>query len=271
MCELFGMSSACPTDVRLSMKEFARRGGESGPHRDGWGVAYYQDGDVQLIRETEPAASSACAKFLQENPFRSDLVIAHLRLATQGPRALRNCQPFVRELGGFTHCFAHNGKLDAEALSRDLPADSTIRPVGDTDSEIAFCVLLEHLRPLYRAHSTERPPLDDRHSVVAAFATRLRMLGPANFLYSDGEVLIAHGHRRTQSDHTIKPPGLFVIERHCGCSTGLPALEGIDLGAGSTQHVALFASVPLTNEAGWRALNEGEIVIARGGAAVEAA
>ena len=41
MCELFGMSTRRPSTVTLSLEEFSRHGGLSGPHKDGWGIALY--------------------------------------------------------------------------------------------------------------------------------------------------------------------------------------------------------------------------------------
>lgn len=37
MCELFGMSARHPTDVNHSLALLRPRGGEIGPHADGWG------------------------------------------------------------------------------------------------------------------------------------------------------------------------------------------------------------------------------------------
>jgi glutamine amidotransferase len=54
MCELFAMSSRWPTTVRLAPDEFAKHSGGTGPHKDGWGVAWYVEGDVQLVRESRP-------------------------------------------------------------------------------------------------------------------------------------------------------------------------------------------------------------------------
>ena len=39
MCELLGMSAHHPASITISLNEFARHGGETGPHADGWGVA----------------------------------------------------------------------------------------------------------------------------------------------------------------------------------------------------------------------------------------
>jgi predicted glutamine amidotransferase len=235
MCELFAMASRWPTTVRLSLDEFARHGGVGGPHQDGWGVAWYAEGDVQLVREPHPAANSACMTFLRDKPFTTTLAMSQIRHATQGPPALRNCQPFARELGGRMHLFAHNGDLGAIA-SLALSMGSVFRPVGDTDSERAFCILLERLRPLWRS-TTAVPPLDERVAVVARFAADLRPLGPANFLYSDGEALYAHGHRRWQGD-AIRPSGLHVLARGCPRDAEL-AVEGLTLRSQAPEQEAI--------------------------------
>ena len=59
MCELFALSSSAPTNVHFSLDEFSRHGGCTGPHKDGWGIAYYSQGDVKLVREPLPASDSA--------------------------------------------------------------------------------------------------------------------------------------------------------------------------------------------------------------------
>ncbi len=120
MCELFGMSTRRPGTVTLSLEEFSRHGGLSGPHKDGWGIAWYEDRDIRLVKEAFPAAGSACVRFVQEHPFRSPLVVSHVRRATQGQVATRNWQPFIRELGGAWHSFAHKRRQ----------ADGTIRAPG---------------------------------------------------------------------------------------------------------------------------------------------
>ena len=58
MCELFAMSARHPSTISLSLEEFSKHGGLSGPHKDGWGVVWYEDGDARLIKEAHPAATS---------------------------------------------------------------------------------------------------------------------------------------------------------------------------------------------------------------------
>lgn len=251
MCELFAMSSRRPANVQLSVAELARHGGLVGPHRDGWGLAYYEGRDLRLFKEAAPAATSASLSFLQEHPFSATTVISHIRKATQGDRTLENAQPFVRELGGHQHVFAHNGDLTAFADPRGR-RHAMFRSVGDTDSERAFCALLERLRaPWDEAEGV--PPLETRLRVIAGFAATLREHGPANFLYSDGDAIFVHAHRRHQGGGLgIRPPGLHLLCRRCADETG------------AAQEVVLVASVPLTAEA-WQPLDEGEVVVLSSG------
>lgn len=258
------MSSRMPASVRFSLEAFARRGGLEGPHKDGWGLAYYRDGDVQRIRDPEPAAHSACLRFLQDRPFISSAVIGHIRRATQGSHGLRNCQPFTRELGGAMHVFAHNGDLDAVRLRARFTLGA-YHPVGDTDSEYAFCALLEDLRLAWIAEGG-RPPLAARLAIVADFAAAIRALGPANFIYADGDALFAHGHRRMHDGKGPRPPGLHVLCRHCTQAAASFEAEGLSLrSAPAEQDVVLFASQPLTAEPAWQPLAEGEVIAVRGG------
>lgn len=263
MCELFAFSSREPAGLCCSLAEFDRHGGESAPHGDGWGLARYIDRDVLLFKEALPAAQSALAREVREQPLASRIMISHVRRATQGAHTFMNCQPFVRELGGAAHVFAHNGNLGVAALRAGLPAGGA-QPVGDTDSEVAFCVLLGELRA---AWLQGRPSLATRVGIVSAFAARMRELGPANFIYSDGDALFAHGHRRMQGAEGVRPPGLWALELGEGIARACGRLAGISIDAQSPQSPAvLFASVPLSDDTRWRALGEGEVVAVRDGA-----
>ena len=261
MCELFGLSSNHPVALTISLQVLARHGGLEGPHKDGWGVAYYEQKDVRLIKDASAASDSDWLRFLARHRLRSPLILSHIRKATQGARTYSNTQPFMRELGGRTHVFAHNGSLRGFKDAPEL-ALGRFLPVGETDSEWAFCALLARMTDLWRRDTTV-PDLQERLHRVARFAEVLRRLGPANFLYGDGDALFAHGHRRTQADGTIAPPGLHVLARHCAPEEPATAMDGLALETG-IQEVALVASVPLTGEP-WRALDEGEVVALRNG------
>lgn len=101
-------------------------------------------------------------------------------------------------------------------------------------------------------------------AVVSCFAQSVRPLGPANFLYSDGQTLFAHGHRRKQAGSSrATPPGLWLLQRWCHEDEHGFAADGVAID-GAGQRIALLASVPLSNEP-WLALGEGEVVAVSNG------
>lgn len=262
MCELFALSANLPVAATFSLETFSRHGGLEGPHKDGWGIAFYDGNDARLIREPDAAADSPWLRFVEAHPFASPLILSHIRKATRGDRTLANTQPFTRELGGRRHVFAHNGHV-AGIVEDSGFAISRFNPVGATDSEHAFCALLERLAPLWTRPGSV-PGLRDRAAAVADFAAALRPFGPANFLYADGDTLFVHGHRRRQPNGEILPPGLTVATRNCAPEAPFAAIEGLDLDT-ERQTVVAVASVPLSDEI-WTPLVEGEVLAIRDGA-----
>jgi len=254
------MSSRRATRLTFSLQALAARSGPGQSTRDGWGAAFYQGTDAALFREPVPASDSPLVRLLETQGPATHLAISHIRHATHGAISLSNTQPFVRELGGRTHVFAHNGHLPGIGLDARF-ALKHFHPVGETDSEHAFCALMDRLHALWRPGTA--PSLEARMDVVTDFATELRELGPANFLYADGEALFAHGHRRIQAGGRIEPPGLFLLERECHDAGEPLQAQGISVGCGY-QQVVLLASVPLSGES-WRPLAEGETVAVSAG------
>jgi glutamine amidotransferase len=167
--------------------------------------------------------------------------------------ALRNTHPFMRELGGQPHVFAHNGSLRSIFTAPDFALDR-FHPLGDTDSEWAFCALLERLAMAREAAS--RPlTLERRIEIVGDFAARLRREGMANFLYSDGEYAFLHGDHRLQN-----APGLHFIIQH-DAADGQPFDGDGGVTVEEVDHpVLLAASVPLTHEE-WTPLTRGELLV----------
>ncbi|MBK5931143.1 class II glutamine amidotransferase [Halochromatium salexigens] len=262
MCELFAMSSRVPATLGFSLERLARHGGAEGPHRDGWGLAFYEGADCLLLREPRPASESPLMQFMEHQGLRTKLGLCHIRLATFGALALRNTQPFARELSGRMHVFAHNGDMPTLA---DLQAKHPARfsPVGDSDSERAFCGLMTALAPVWDDVWGEVPDLTTRLAVIADYARELRALGPANFIYSDSDALFVHADRRTQPNGQLSAPGLYLLQRYCWRTAPELQEAGVNL-CSIRQDVALIASVPLTDER-WEPLGEGDLIALRDG------
>ena len=242
MCELFAMSGRCPANVRVAFPRFAAHGGDLGPHIDGWGIAFYEEKAALVIREPAPASNSEMAVFMANQQIKSTTVISHVRRATGNTAvALRNTQPFVRELAGHDHVFAHNGDIPGVLSSNRFPL-ANFHPVGETDSEHAFCYLLGRLDPLWR-HG--RPSVERRAVVVREVANTLAALGPSNFLYSDGEYLYAFSHWRPRADQSPpRLPGLYLLS--LTCQDDMEA-EGLRVRSQQPQRIVMVASVPLTD------------------------
>ena len=98
---------------------------------------------------------------------------------------------------------------------------------------------------------------------MTGFAERLRLLGPFNFVYTDGDTLFVHSHRRTQCDGEIRPPGLHLLVRSCNEQAIDLSQSGIMM-APIAQELTLFASVPLTDEP-WEPIAEGEVIAVKEG------
>lgn len=261
MCELLALSTSQPTRMSFSLHALAAHGGENGNLRDGWGVAFYHGEDVALFREPMPAVDSALVRYLESHGPKTRLALSHIRHATQGAIQLSNTQPFVRELGGRTHVFAHNGHLQG-VWDDDAGTTGPYRAVGQTDSERAFCVLLMRLSPLWT--TPDPPSLEARMTVLADFAAEMRQRGTANFFYADSDALFVHSHRRLQTaSKRVEPPGLWWLQKQCP-ATEPTALTGVSV-AGGERSALFVASVPLTDEA-WQPLAEGELLAVRDGA-----
>lgn len=102
MCELLGMSANVPTDICFSFTGLIRRGGLTGPHRDGWGITFYEGHGCRTFKDPLPSFNSPIARLVQDNPIKSRAVISHIRQANRGAVALENTHPFTRELWGAT-------------------------------------------------------------------------------------------------------------------------------------------------------------------------
>jgi len=185
MCELLGMSANVPTDICFSFTGLMQRGGRTGPHRDGWGIAFYEGRGCRTFHDPSPSAESEIARLVQRYAIKSLIVVSHIRRANRGRVCLENTHPFSRELWGRHWVFAHNGQL--RGVKR-LPL-GCYRPIGTTDSEHAFCWLLGRVRERF-PEPPRQPAALWRH--VRVLSQELNKRGICNFLLSDARHLYAH-------------------------------------------------------------------------------
>lgn len=243
MCELLGMSANVPTDICFSFTGLVRRGGATGPHRDGWGIVFYEHGGVREFKDYLPSSESAIARFLREYPIKSRIVVSHIRQANVGRISLENTHPFQRELWGRAWTFAHNGQLGD---TRELRCDR-FKPVGSTDSERAFCWLLSKLQHAF----SEPPSLAEWTDYVSGLCEQLNRKGVFNLLLSDGEALM-----------TFCSTKLCWITRRAPFGKAHLSDEDmtVDFSAVTTENdiVTVIATGPLTDDERWHPMQAGE-------------
>ena len=131
MCELLAMSANVPTDICFSFSGLMQRGGNTGPHKDGWGITFYEGKGCRSFKDPLPSAESAIANLVKEYPIKSESVICHIRQANSGEISLENTHPFIRQIWGRHWTYAHNGQL------KDIHNTLNVKyhiPVGETDS-----------------------------------------------------------------------------------------------------------------------------------------
>ncbi|MCZ8234070.1 MAG: class II glutamine amidotransferase [Inhella sp.] len=243
MCQLLGMNANVPTDVMFSFAGLSARASE---HPDGFGIAFFEGKGLRLFVDPSSARESVLAEVVKRYPIRSEVVIAHIRKATQGRVALENSHPFSRELWGRYWVAAHNGDLKTYRP----PLHGAFRPVGDTDSEHAFCWLMQELA---KAHC-QVPSVSELTLTLRELLPQLHARGTFNLLLSNGQALWAHASTRLH----------YVLRAH---PFGATRLADDDLSVDFAQHtrpsdrVAVVATEPLTPDERWVALAPGALAV----------
>ncbi len=259
MCQLLGMNSRLPASLTLSFSGFTQRGGCTDHHADGWGIAFFgADGGapgkgVRCFVDSESASTSPIAKMLCSYPIKSHNVVAHVRKATIGEITLANSHPFVRELWGRYWVFAHNGDLKDFAPS----LHGSFHPVGNTDSELAFCWLLQELS---KSHAGV-PDVTELTRTLRELVPQIARHGTFNFLLSNGQAMWAHASTKLH----------YLVRQHPFCEVQLKDEDvSVDLSElnGPDDRLAIVVTEPLTTNEAWTAFAPGELRVFVDGAPV---
>jgi glutamine amidotransferase len=252
MCQLLGMNCNVPTDICFSFRGFHQRGGRTGDHADGFGVAFFEGPGCRMFVDARPAMNSPVAELIANYPIRSQNVIAHIRKATRGEVALVNTHPFMRELWGRYWIFAHNGTLE----NFHPEHGNRYRPVGATDSEQAFCYLLDTLRLRY---PDGQPPLAELYRTLATLSTEIARHGTFNYMLSNGDYLFAHCTDK-----------LTYVLRHAPFATAHLKDQDIEVDFSEVttpmDRIAVIATEPLTDNETWTKFAPGQLLAFHDGA-----
>ncbi|QRM20570.1 class II glutamine amidotransferase [Dechloromonas sp. TW-R-39-2] len=245
MCQLLGMNCNVPTDICFSFTGFQARGGATDVHSDGWGIAFFEGKGTRIFLDPQPSCSSPIAELVRAYPIRSKNVIAHIRKATQGSIGLENTHPFMRELWGRYWIFAHNGNL----IDFDPALDGSFMPVGLTDSERAFCWLLQQLRQQFGSCAPEHSLL---FNALQKLTVEIARHGEFNFLLSQGDSLFAHAS--TKLNYIVRQAPF--AQAHLNDQDVTVDFNAV---TNPEDRVAVIATQPLTDNECWQNMPAGTL------------
>jgi len=265
MCELLGMSFKEPVCAAVSLDLFQVRG-QKNP--DGWGLAFYRDCLLQVIKEAKPAVGSSLYDFIEGYP-RSETFISHVRRSTVGHRSYVNTHPFYRQLAIGSDMrefiFAHNGTLN-DVSRLEL---GRFTPVGETDSERAFCALMETIaaeeishwdRSSYRIMESRLNEINDGSNTLnCLFSDGTRL-----FCYSD-ENRYNDGLRFTEWSHPFTTMPLVQGDTHLGVLDVQSTNTESATGPSTSGYVIVTKAL---SEGDWTDFSPGQLMVFEGGSIV---
>jgi glutamine amidotransferase len=177
----------------------------------GWGIGFYQAGEVLLRRRPIDERAEIDVASLAKD-LRADVLIGHVRAATVGNLRTENTHPFRYR----QWLFAHTGTVDGygrlrDRVSESLPEFLRRNVRGDTDSELLFHLFLSFLHDAGQLGGGHVDPEATRAALRATLSLidRLRAEDGGsnhdmNMLVTDGEHMVAMHHSATMGYRVIK-------------------------------------------------------------------
>ncbi len=191
MCRLFFISSKKAVKLDKMFLEFLKL---SRKNNDGWGLAFFNKGQLSLVKEPIAAYQSETPK-LFFNSVKSRLFLGHLRKAWIGKNKYVNTHPFVCKIDDKEWVFAHNGSLykkDTKYTERLF--NTNIQ--GETDSERFFAHVMEEMKN--RGEDKLKEILLEANCMVYPFQDYSipNKNGGLNYILTDGKKLYVHRKNR---------------------------------------------------------------------------
>lgn len=237
MCRLLAYVTREPVTAMDLLKDTLTTFVEaSHQHPDGWGMAWY-DHHNRLQSVKRPVAAYASPEFIPiTQKLLTDTFIGHLRQATSGfVQAMKNTHPFLHhELA-----FAHNGVIAPRDAIESLIAPHLMPLIaGTTDSERHFLALLSVLEYI--------EPIAEIRRYLELLHERTQPVS-ANFLLLTPQTLYAVCDFDPYSRQSQENPNYF------------PLLYRV------TPDAVLIGSTGLGQDAGWRQLANGSMLVVNRG------
>lgn len=185
MCELLGVTSKNKITMDKYFETFFSHSVE---HRNGWGLALFDDFQVFIEKEPARAIDSSCLKSRLEKGIQTSKCIAHIRRATIGQVNTNNSHPFAKcDDCGRMWVLAHNGTI----FDSDILAPYQYVQEGTTDSERILLYLVDQMNR-FRTRHKKLPDEDARIRIVDEMIQNIVPGNKVNLMIYDGSLFYVH-------------------------------------------------------------------------------
>ena len=163
------------------------RYGTKNPHGDGYGIAFYENGQLHTRREVSPI-------WKRKTDFTGDsgrILILHTRKASKGSINLNNVHPFTATTDDDSFVFCHNGTIfDIDQLR----PSKTPKYEDTSDSRIFFELFLNK-------YELTGDFVEAVQSTVSDIAATCSHITSMNAFFSDGKRLIVVRYCLAEEDY----------------------------------------------------------------------
>lgn len=185
MCELLGLTSK--NEIRMN-EIFEVFFSHSVEHRNGWGLALFDNSQPFIEKEAFRALDSLLLRSILENEIKTSKCIAHIRRATIGEINVKNAHPFYGcDDYGRQWILAHNGTIFAS----DVLAAYQYVQEGTTDSERILLYIIDEMNKTFKGGRISLGA-DDRIRIVEAAIKTIVPGNKVNLMLYDGELFYVH-------------------------------------------------------------------------------
>ncbi len=233
-----------------------------GTHSHGWGFALYPEdhSSAMVTKDPEARGKQVLVDAITDwANFRSTVFFFKVRGAGKGYNHTQ-AQPFSRSFAGRDWLFTHNGDLDKVELEKLHGSNSRLlEPMGNTDSELAFCNLLTRIQ-----EGSARKIADINPFELHSWFQKFDALGSADMYFTDGDSIVCfHGTQSPKQMYhaRIQPPN----------NQELYSSEAVKISLSDprdTYRTAfIISSTPFTGGQ-WMQMQPGQMLIVRRGAII---
>ncbi len=228
----------------------------------GSGIAWYPEDEnaATIIKDPKSFAELGRPKVLDDkNSFVSTTFMMHLNGASWNPIA-QDTEPYSRAVGKRDWIWMHQGALDMGKLRKknNQGGENFYEPVGNTDSELAFCIILNRI-----TRSKIKKLSEVGWDRIHDWFKEMNELGTSNFFLSDGRNTIVYcGLDGTNAVYKqrIKPPYENISFKNADAGFEMDFRNEDD----ELRTMLIFSTLPVT-ASGSQQMKKGQMIVARNG------